>query len=373
MYDQIRGDIIYIMLYAGVTTLNIVISCYLLFRRGNAFAPDIIPPVRLRRWTAAFLAVLALSHIWYMPILFLSSREDIILSYFIGGLLDSITVFPLAIIVLLVMLQDRRRPLWPAVVIVAPLVFVMAMCVANRNEDFLPVLYVYLPIMLIGLIIYLVRAVRLYGNWLCDNFADLEHKEVGQSFVALAIILLIFTIYMSSSDGPVFQYTTQILNIILIGYLLWRVETLSDLSTPQLQSLSIEETTEKVNMENDGLSLNTTRKIELLLQQYCIDAQLYLQHDLTLSQLAKTIGTNRFYLSQYFSSQGISYNAYINNLRINHFISLYRKAIAKQQSSSVQQLAHDSGYRSYSTFSLAFKRRMGQTVTEWTREKHLSK
>ena len=30
-----------------------------------------------------------------------------------------------------------------------------------------------------------------------------------------------------------------------------------------------------------------------------------------------------------------------------------------------QQLASESGYRSYSTFSLAFKQRTGQSVTVW--------
>jgi len=34
---------------------------------------------------------------------------------------------------------------------------------------------------------------------------------------------------------------------------------------------------------------------------------------------------------------------------------------------TAQQLAHESGYRNYSTFSLAFKQRMGQTVTAWMR------
>jgi len=67
-------------------------------------------------------------------------------------------------------------------------------------------------------------------------------------------------------------------------------------------------------------------------------------------------------------SQGITYNAYINDLRINHFIDLYREAVAAQQPIVAQQLASDSGYRSYSTFSLAFKQRMGQSVTAWMRE-----
>ena len=56
MYDQIREDTLFIMLYAVVTATAMLASCYLLFRRANAIAPDITPPVRLRRWTAVFFA-----------------------------------------------------------------------------------------------------------------------------------------------------------------------------------------------------------------------------------------------------------------------------------------------------------------------------
>ena len=40
MYDQIRQDTIYIMLYTLVTAMALLASCYLLFRQGNAFAKD---------------------------------------------------------------------------------------------------------------------------------------------------------------------------------------------------------------------------------------------------------------------------------------------------------------------------------------------
>ena len=121
MYSQIRQDTLYIMLYAVVTAMALMVSCYLLFRRANAIAPNITPPTRLRRWTAAFFAVFVLSHLWYMPIFFLSSSEDIMMTDLIGGLLDGMTLFPVAIIVLLAMLQDRKRPLWPVVAMEAQL------------------------------------------------------------------------------------------------------------------------------------------------------------------------------------------------------------------------------------------------------------
>ena len=161
---------------------------------------------------------------------------------------------------------------------------------------------------------------------------------------------------------------------MLICYLLWRVETLCDLSI-QFASAESEaggyqsssKSFSQINRDCSTMVALPAKNIGALLQQHCIDTQLYLQHDLNLSQLAKAIGTNRLYLSQYFSSQGITYNAYINDLRINHFISLYREVIAIQKPVSAQQLASESGYRSYSTFSLAFKQRMGQSVTAWMR------
>ena len=365
MYDQIREDAIYIMLYGAAAMLSLMVSIYLLFRRSNAIAPEITPPVRLHRWAAAFFASIALGHLWYMPIFFLTANEDIMLCDLIGGLLDSVTGFPLAIIVMLNMLQDRRRPLWPVALVIAPFVVGGVFSIVTLSYELVPMLYVYLLLLSVCIVIYMVRATRQYGRWLRDNYADLEHKEVWQSFVVLAFILLVIVFYAFVSEGPLFQYAMQVMGIVLICYLLWRVETLNDLSLPANEAEEVTDATEDV--EDNVLPLSIRNNIELLLQKHCIDEQLYLQHDLTVSQLARAIGINRFYLSQYFSCLGMNYNAYINDLRINHFISLYREAVAAQRPFTAMKLAHDSGYQSYSTFSLAFKQRMGQSVTAWMR------
>jgi len=99
-----------------------------------------------------------------------------------------------------------------------------------------------------------------------------------------------------------------------------------------------------------------------------MDTQLYLQHDLTATKLARVIGTNRYYLSQYFSRRGITYNAYINRLRIQYFMNLYRKSVAEQQTFTAQHLSMESGFHNYRTFSNAFKQQTGQTVTSWMKE-----
>ena len=372
MYDQIREDTLFIVFYSIVTVMAALACIYLLFRQGNAFAKDVTPPARLRRWAAAFFAGFALNHIWYMPIFFLSSSEDIMLCDLIGGLLDSMTVFPLMIVVLFTMLQDRRRPMWPIAVMFAPIVVGNVFNFTTRSYDFLPIVYIYALLMCMGLIIYMVRALRRYGRWLRDNYADLEHKEVWQSFVVLAIILLVFVVYALTNENQIFIYVMLVISAVFICYLLWRVETLSDLSIPiqtdeAIPVVGAEETDTTEKVEDNALPLTMRNNIGPLLKQYCEEPQLYLQYDLTLSQLANLIGTNRLYLSQHFSSQGMTYNAYINGLRIQHFIRLYHEAAATHQPVRAQQLAYQSGFRSYNTFSVAFKKMKGMTVTEWTR------
>ena len=355
MHDQIREEF-FLMFYASVAMLCLNACCYLLFRRSNGVAPDITPLVRLRRWTAAFFAAIALCHLWYLPTYFLTSPDDMMLGSLIAGLLDSMTVIPLAIVILLVMLQDRRRPLWPVAVMVAPLIAGLGWCVATRSDSLVPVLYAYFLLMWLGLMIYMVREIRQYGRWLRDNYADLEHKEVWQSFVVLAIILMVYAIYSLDVGELIYEYALDVIIIVLVCYLLWRVETLSDLTLSQ---------TNHDRSTSDSL---LAKNIGPLLKQHCEDTQLYLQHDISLSQLATLIGINRSYLSKHFALQGITYNAYINGLRIQHFINLYHESAATHQPVSAQQLAYQSGFRNYKTFNAAFKKIMEMTATEWMQQ-----
>lgn len=173
------------------------------------------------------------------------------------------------------------------------------------------------------------------------------------SLLVLAVFLIFFAMYEGSDTGPIVSYLLQVDLVVLNGLLLWRVETLQELvpDTPQ-----------------EVTSAPIPSNIGPLLKKNCEDAQLYLQHDLSLTQLAQIIGTNHTYLSKFFTQQGLTYNAYINGLRIRHFMSLYQEAVSGHRSFTAQQLAYESGFHSYSTFGAAFKQNTGKTVTAWMRE-----
>ena len=105
------------------------------------------------------------------------------LGYLVAGLLDIMTTIPLTIVVLLTMLQDRKRPLWPVFVMVAPLVAGLAWCVASGSEELLPVLIVYFLLMWLGVIIYMVRSlvagIRIYGKRLYERNNKFYFEDNG--------------------------------------------------------------------------------------------------------------------------------------------------------------------------------------------------
>jgi len=380
MYEQIREDAIFGMLYAVVTVLAALGCVYLLFRRGNAFAADVTPPLRLRRWAAAFLTVIALGHVWYLPGTMMADGEAVERWTLIGGLLDCLLTIPVALVVMLCMLQDKRRPLCPVWLAMVPLVIMMGVNIANRSDALLPWMQGYILLAVIGFTVYMVREVRQYGRWLRDNYADLEHKEVWQSLLVLAVIMFLIVYYVTGYGSITYQYIIQVSDLLLIGHLLWRVETLQDLNlpissenivvadaTPIDDSDAMDTMIATEETEEADTSLSVRNNIGPLLRLHCEEPQLYLQYDLTLQQLATQIGVNRSYLSKHFALQGITYNTYINNLRIRHFVSLCQERVAAHQPLSVQQLSLDSGFRSYSTFNGAFKQVMHTTATEWLR------
>ena len=345
--------ILFFILYGVTGAMPLFAALYLLLRRGNAFAPDVTPPVRLRRWAAAFFAVATLGHVWWF-LFYIYSRDLQSASYVAVGVLDCVALLTTVAGTLLAMLQDRKRPVWPAFAAMVPFVVLGGLQILFPETSFLSIASIYILSIYVVFSVYMVFAVRKYDRWLNDNYADLENKKVWLSQVVTFGFMLLFILYILVADIALL-YVLHITEILFFGLLLWRVETLPQLPTLTQQPTIAPPTT---------LDLKQT---ELLLAEYCVDRQLYLRHELTLQQLAQEIGTNRSYLSQYFSRQGITYNTYINNLRINHFIKRYQESAAAHQPIVVQQLVNESGYRSYSTFSLAFKQRTGQTVTAWMR------
>ena len=351
MYEHLGLlDFPYLIIYGGVAMLALVACCYLLLARANIFAPTVRPSRELRVWAAVFMAAVAMSHVWWSSLGTVWLQDDHHLRNAIAITLDSVTLEPSMMILLLRMLQDRRRSLWPIALSIVPMLVIgVGVGMIMRNSEYEWMMRDYMLVICVLFIIYMVYAVNKYSQWLRENYADLERKEVWQSLLMLVVILLCLIVYKTNYGGIVIEYATQMFTLVLIFFVIWRVETLQEL-TP---------TPAATPVPTPAVAVGS------LLEQYREETMFYLQHDLSLNQLAIAIGTNRTYLSSYFATQGITYNTYINRLRVEHFIRLYRKAVAEGRLVTAMEIAHQSGYSSYSTFSIAFKRFTGTTVAEW--------
>lgn len=97
-------------------------------------------------------------------------------------------------------------------------------------------------------------------------------------------------------------------------------------------------------------------------EKYMIAEQAYLRPNLTLEDVASTIGSNRTYLSQMLqSTYGMSFPDYINHRRIEfaqHYLTEHPDAIQ-------EDVAIRSGYSGASAFNKKFKEVTGMTPREW--------
>ena len=231
MYDyQGLQDVFFIMLY-GMAGFFAMLACvYLLLRRGNAFAEDVRSSCVLRRWTAVFMAAIVASHVWWYVLGTYFLTDDRLVRNITTIMLDHVTLVPLTMAVLLAMLQDRRRPLWPWLLAQAPEVLAAALGIAGRSEfwGYQVVHYWQLGVIAVFVVYYII-ALRQYERWLLDNYADLEHKEVWQSMVFIIVLLAVYMVYTSNAGELVREYLSQFITLVIIAFLLWRVETLQEL------------------------------------------------------------------------------------------------------------------------------------------------
>ncbi len=352
-------DILFFTIYGGVT-LTAVIAChYLLLRRANIFQPEVTSPLRLRRWTAAFFAAMAASHVWWLPLYYLQPDKSHSLGISICIALDTMVTMPTILGTMLVMLQDRRRSFWPVVLaVILTLATITTVNYAGLQSTALGFIILIIPTLFIFVV--MVRAVREYGIWLRENYANLEHKEVWQNFLLLAVFILISVVYGFANITIVTDTIIQILDLLLIILMLWRVETLQVLEEPENEPEDIPLAGKPVSVE-----------IEPMLQKYCIDAQYYLRRNGSLTELSKLTHIKKSDLIEHFAKQGLTYNTYINGLRIERFILIYQEAAKSGRSISVTDLAEKCGFSSYSTFSTAFKEIKGLSVKEWTEHGNL--
>lgn len=90
--------------------------------------------------------------------------------------------------------------------------------------------------------------------------------------------------------------------------------------------------------------------------------RIYLNSNMTLNDVARMIGTNRSYLSDYFNHElNTPFSDYINNLRLTHAEEL----MSTNPIISIDEISSASGFNSTTTFRRAFAKKHGITPSQY--------
>lgn len=116
--------------------------------------------------------------------------------------------------------------------------------------------------------------------------------------------------------------------------------------------------------KNDD-SIENTTAYEILLQRICQlmeKEQPYLNSELKVADVAKSLGTNASYISACVNAlRGCSFNQFVNSYRIDYAKKLLRQHPDKK----VSEVWALSGFANETSFFRTFKAMTGQTPTEW--------
>jgi AraC-like DNA-binding protein len=264
---------------------------------------------------------------------------------------------------------------WSVVSVINLVVFVQgpeAVDAFQTSSGYAILSYMERAAVVVSVVYYLSKSIQIYRQyrrWSLDQFSNQEMIEFTwfRNFLYAMIFWLLFRELMNILDAfyDLNFYQEWWWNLALSGVSLYI--GLAGYAQPQPAKIGFglasksetsnpSERTTEPNVEKPEIA----ERIEELMSR----DRLYLQPDLTLQQLAQHLQTSTVAVSAAINQTfHLNFNDYINSLRIENFISLYKDD--KNSRFTLLSLALDSGFNSKATFNRAFKKIKGCSPKEY--------
>lgn len=208
------------------------------------------------------------------------------------------------------------------------------------------------------------RKISAYNKSIEAYYADTEGKKLTAFqwfmylFSACSIASIIFNfIGRSSFDGSAWMMAIPSL---IFSSLLFGLGFIGFRQSFTIDHFEQEESADEIILET-ALVRKQERPLVERIEEVVTKQQLYLRHNLKVSDVAKELGTNRLYVSTAINEEmGISFSDYINKKRVNHAIHLMRT----NTQMTMYEIADLSGFSSDKSFYRNFKNITGKSPKE---------
>lgn len=253
-----------------------------------------------------------------------------------------------------------------------------ALIFKNEGRGYERVILVSEIIMGISGVVYVITNFILlhkHKKRILDEFSNQEKINLNWlRFLYFVMALMWIFIIVIKNDTLIFSATSVF--VVFIGYFgikqvgIFTDNNLEIIENEFVEAMETVETTETIERKKyakSGLNQGTAKELHLRLQVLMEKEKLFIEPELTLTDLAKRLDIHPNYLSQIINEiEGVNFYDYVNSLRIQEFIQ--QIGLPENKKYTLLTVAFDAGFNSKSSFNRHFKKVTDQSPSEYLRK-----
>ena len=216
-------------------------------------------------------------------------------------------------------------------------------------------IFIYTVLYGIVYLTYVYFAVKRYNRMLSDNYSNIEFLHVNWLVETTIVLVAVFIVWVISCffSSWIVDSCYQLLLLVLWAMVIHHADR------QKIPSQAIDTTQ---NLPDHGVLTDAlVHKLESLLSE-----EIWMNPQLTLSDLATEVGTNRTYLSNYLNNTlNTTFYDYINTFRLDAALKILDDP---NSTATMVEIAESCGFNSISTFRRVFVRAKGCSLAEYRHE-----
>lgn len=274
------------------------------------------------------------------------------------------TVIPCAFVIITRLTQPRKKLLLPVVANAILYGLSMALYAVSRDEVVYNTVLLFSVLYSFFIIAYGWVSVRRFNKEVEDNFSDellslYWLKYLVYLYISILIIWFLATVYAT-------EWMVAVYNVCMLVFLsLWCYFVFKQ--EDMLEVLEANKDSETADEEELFGVKKSDYHFADNFEKVFSEHHIYLDPTLNINGLARELGTNRTYISNFLNQQmHTTFYEYVNQWRVKR-----AKELLAESDFPLEQIAEKSGFNSLSSFRRYFTKAVGMTPAKYRKAKYL--
>ena len=270
-----------------------------------------------------------------------------------------------------------RYTKWQLLLIEVPFVAAMLLFGITQSPLIIMVVQVFTVIASLVLMVYLEYSIKRHTKMLLENLGNIEYFDLRWGAILIALYFGVALVWAVESVSQRDWFTAPVIGINLLFDTIYCLIIIAVVlfAVRKMVRQKVFVVAEDENDAEEGIALESSPtqqskpSIYSDLDKTMLEKRYYQDNTLTLQKLAQHLGTNRQYLSNYINQEKHeTFYDYINDFRLTEAKAMLDGKGTDNQH-SLEDISVMSGFNSYATFLRSFKKKYGQTPSQYLTEK----